>query len=775
METTDASRSPGGVEESYQHHEDPSFERLRHLLTERIAASDAVAQAVLAGSLTAEDVEGAAVQILENTPEVLDRFDDFDLAARRLGDYSGLTLPRWPDVLAVATALLAGILVLVASAYPIWNELRTVPVLEEHRPAVLLSLLGLMLTGVLAEVLLARRRRRQVVKSELADAPRRFIQSERSLEEALDILVIDRAIGELARVVLTRPSRDRVDTRSSARLATRVELENFVETDAYRRLITDLGRRGGTAVGLSGQRGSGKSELIRTACGLTATVKEGGLIGIVVPAPVAYDGSDFLRVIIREVCRAIPKPLSPWARFAISRPAKRIAAVLGGAAAGLLVWSLWMSDVNVESSDALAAALLMFGLAFYVLVISVLVKSSGGAFDLTRQMVNPFEARSSDQRLGRRRARASEYAIELERRVRYSETISVSAELGGTSGLFGGKLNSGRSLEQVPFSEADLVEELRRLLKVLNDVGYEVRIGIDELDKLRDDEEAERFLNRIKAIFPLTESSFLLSLSESAWGRYAARGIALRDAFDSSLDDVVAVEPLSFAEALRLTRRRGARITPSQMLLCHCGSGGLPRELLRQCRELVDRASDDDDASTLAVLAPRLLLAELSQQARSVAQSLHAADGTSSAKVELLALLQDIESASAFDDVLQLTGLFAVSTTNSFEKERWRDGLQATIFRHLHGAQEETSRREIQITVHRARSLMQVQTSICALTLKLLTTLEAAAEADLNSPAFTQGVVSVGDQIAHARRRLSSDPGFAHRIVTDASRALGQL
>ena len=63
------------------------------------------------------------------------------------------------------------------------------------------------------------------------------------------------------------------------------------------------------------------------------------------------------------------------------------------------------------------------------------------------------------------------------------------------------------------------------------------------------------------------------------------------DAFDSSFDEIVHVRMLRPRESRDLLKRRNTNISDAQALLCHCLSGGLPRDLLRAIRMLARVAS----------------------------------------------------------------------------------------------------------------------------------------------------------------------------------------
>ena len=181
-------------------------------------------------------------------------------------------------------------------------------------------------------------------------------------------------------------------------------------------------------------------------------------------------------------------------------------------------------------------------------------------------------------------------------------------------------LSRGRSLAQQQLTLPEIVDGFTRFLRqVITDFEYTVIVGIDELDKLESDEKAQRFLNEIKAIFGIEGVYYLISVSENAMSNFERRGLPFRDVFDSSFDDVVAVDYLTFADSRRLLNERIVGMPRQFQALCHCLSGGLARELLRTCRDLVEQAALPGAAHDLHALAGSLLRLDLRAKTRAMA------------------------------------------------------------------------------------------------------------------------------------------------------------
>jgi hypothetical protein len=188
--------------------------------------------------------------------------------------------------------------------------------------------------------------------------------------------------------------------------------------------------------------------------------------------------------------------------------------------------------------------------------------------------------------------------------IRYQQTYtsgwsgSVKAGVGGfevDGGLTGGVARARNTL-----SLPEIVVLFKEFVTELTATGP-VIIGIDELDKIATAERAQAFLNDIKSLFGVHQCYFLISISEDALSSFERRGLPLRDAFDSSLDDVVRVRPLDYPTALKLVRGRVIGLSSPYSALAYCLGGGLPREIIRWTRALVlARASVGDGLKELA-------------------------------------------------------------------------------------------------------------------------------------------------------------------------------
>ena len=148
-----------------------------------------------------------------------------------------------------------------------------------------------------------------------------------------------------------------------------------------------------------------------------------------------------------------------------------------------------------------------------------------------------------------------------------------------------------------------LREFLTQLHALTVDDQVKIVICIDELDKNADPADAVAIINGIKDLFHLTNVHVLVSVSTDALASFAARGVPLRDVFDSSFDTMVTLAPLTFNECRHLVSRRAPGFPSSAVMFAYAWSGGNARDLIRTARACVElpRRKDKDVALTEVV------------------------------------------------------------------------------------------------------------------------------------------------------------------------------
>jgi hypothetical protein len=397
-----------------------------------------------------------------------------------------------------------------------------------------------------------------------------------------------------------------------------------------------IGRLDGASIGVAGPRGSGKSTLIRGYCdggepalpgtsepGLRTLLDEvrrqdaaGGNLRCMVSAPVDYAASDFVLHLFAAFCRSV---IQRFDTAVSSSPGNSAVDLLYSFISGVeqsfrdfrsyVVLCVVPAAVLLHWQSPIAGLLRIPGAWIFYAGIAVavlgnvrLARAPGRAVRRARAAALDRYARDNGKTLA---AAARRHLAD----VRYLQT-STSGWSGTLAfpGGAGGQYSRAIAQAEQPLSHPEIVAEFRAFARdVAAEVhrrGARVFIGIDELDKIGAPEQAERFLNEIKGIFGIPHLYFMVSVSDDALTSFERRGLPLRDAFDSSFDEIIHVGLLSYTESRRLLYRRVIGLTEPYVALCHCLAGGLARDLIRAARQ-VSRASETSaDGSPLATAVP---------------------------------------------------------------------------------------------------------------------------------------------------------------------------
>ena len=386
-------------------------------------------------------------------------------------------------------------------------------------------------------------------------------------------LVLEPAITASLAIVWKDSAADLVRIQDGPELSAKADISNVVSTEAHSRLTIALNRKNGAAVGVAGPRGSGKTELARAFTELRPSDPKSRTIPLMMWAPVTYDAQTFLLRLLKELCISIlaTGTVTPGDNgLVFTSRSRRVAIVILAAVAAAAGIAL----VAIKATSTKIGPEVPFGIGGLLII--------GGAA-VAAVVFRPRWPRRRD--VGMSQETISR-AADLRTRAEFTETYTRSTQLGISGSGLSLSATGGTQLARIPLNEVDVVREFYALVRSAEVGGWQVCIAIDELDKMQDDAEAIKFLNHIKVLFPIHNCSFIVSVSENAWARFENRGIPFRDAFDSSFDEIVHVHMLQPRESRDLLKRRNTSISDAQALLCHCLSGGLPRDLLRAIRLL---------------------------------------------------------------------------------------------------------------------------------------------------------------------------------------------
>ncbi|MGP4010915.1 hypothetical protein [Streptomyces sp. 4N124] len=186
-----------------------------------------------------------------------------------------------------------------------------------------------------------------------------------------------------------------------------------------------------------------------------------------------------------------------------------------------------------------------------------------------------------------------EAAVDELRRIRYQQSFSSERSM---AGRVGGNRRFPLAMEAGVKQGTAWAERRRTYPEIVTDfLNFLVRvvqechvvIAIDELDKIKDGDSAQDFLNDIKGIFEAPGCFFLVSVSEDAAGNFERRGAPFRDVFDSAFDDMVTMDRLGLADARKILYGLLLGWTEPFIGLCYVLSGGLPRDLHRSARGVI--------------------------------------------------------------------------------------------------------------------------------------------------------------------------------------------
>ena len=508
--------------------------------------------------------------------------------------------------------------------------------------------------------LAGNRRRARYLAREIVDLERQVVDAGTALDQQRQRfveLVVATVLVESARESTSEewgtPANDEVSFRDGASLSSKANDKEFLYTAGRRDVELALTRRGGSSIGLAGSRGAGKTELARHFA-----VNRPGQVGVMTWAPASGDSEMFMRWLLRRLCEQVIAVRPGGADAVRNRSAtlvrRRFTDAMG--ANWLLIVALvtLVAGLVLVLDDWVTASRKFVGFCLLgvagVLLVDMLFRAWPTATGV-RVGVLPFRSpKLLASRFGRTvaspeppirhhladlkrrtsdwastfalrtpvdgdealaasasgdespevaeawRAGPEAIATDLLTRLDYTESIETGAEVSASVSALGGKLTTSRGLQAQRLTTLDLIEETAGLVSAVAASGRRVVIAVDELDKLSSDDDALEFLNEIKVLFPISGCSFLVSVSDHAWVNYARRGMPLRDAFDSSFDEVVRVEPLDLKQVRELLARRVGSVTLLQAGLIYSLSGGLPRDVLRSARRLARSA----DATQLA-------------------------------------------------------------------------------------------------------------------------------------------------------------------------------
>ncbi|WP_273939946.1 P-loop NTPase fold protein [Kutzneria chonburiensis] len=308
-----------------------------------------------------------------------------------------------------------------------------------------------------------------------------------------------------------------------------------------------------SAIGIAGSRGAGKSTLMEAVRNAEDLVTH----HVLLTAPVKYDAMDFTRRLFAQAAAEIiaasghnveAEHRVRRRRFRTQRGIRNALTVGLFAVLACAVF-LWAVDNN---SPLAWQWQLTLGLAASVLLILVVMAPVASAL-LHRTGPTPFALPSS--------VRLAVDALEdLAWNLEHGQKESGSIKL--LTGLLtlGGEdsVTRKRRERSLPELVADFREMLTQFSRDRTDPSKErFVVFIDELEKMAKMEDLTEAVNGIKDLMHIPGVHFVVSVSVDALVQFEQRGMAARDAFDSTFDTVFRMRGLTLTESKDILEEGG--------------------------------------------------------------------------------------------------------------------------------------------------------------------------------------------------------------------------
>jgi hypothetical protein len=427
------------------------------------------------------------------------------------------------------------------------------------------------------------------------------------LRDAVEEAVIPELIHTINR--LLAPDQERLlfvpDTLG---LRARYQAGSQVPTRAKNRAMDALRRSDGASIAVSGPRGCGKTTMLNQLC------KTDSRFSVVVSAPTRYAPKEFLIELFQRLCTKYITECG----FVVERERARNAGrrlldfsssgrgsivrlALAAISLVLLICDLfvWTAFNRLDRLGGLPLSLWSDKRVFIAVVLSLLVIV----------MIPSPAWRKLRQREPELVAQARRHLAQLQ--AEQTATIQV----GGALPVMQAAFSRSVALKTLPWSMPELVGHLCQFIEAVT-VAERARdrtvlICIDEIDRIGSAKEATQFLSEIKAIFGAAQCYFIVAIAEEFGTAFSRRAIVGRSVADNAFDEIISLEPMSFDMSRQLLQRRVPGFTDSFVWLALVLSGGMPRELIRVARRLVEITMEFEYKLLLPEFVERLVREEV--------------------------------------------------------------------------------------------------------------------------------------------------------------------
>ncbi|WP_250000792.1 hypothetical protein [Actinoplanes sp. M2I2] len=431
------------------------------------------------------------------------------------------------------------------------------------------------------------------------------------------------------------------------------DLQEAVSFTGYAKVLDFVASHDTSAVGIAGARGSGKSTLMQQLRFDPAFP----CIGIRVPVPVHHGAGELVRLLHGELAEEAYR----WARENERRvgarwswrqralPAARkvllpIARWLALLLVAIVLLFVWLGDrEDMRTIDDYRAGsdaqLARFQISYIGL--AALLGMTVIATFLAVKAWRVFQGRAllaaSPTTVG---GLATQQLAWL-RWVTTAESASKTSFKIDTLGFEGQNKLTRMERDR---GDLDAIRALRLFISdlvLLSPEGISVLICVDELDKVADAADAVKTINSVKDLFHIPGAHFLVSVSSDALLSFAARGVPVRDVFDSSFDAVIRMPALTFKEAGDLIAHRDSDVTLTAVLFSYAWSGGNARDLIRSARHCVEVRRDHGRDLPIGQVVGKVLAGDLAEVLEAAVQ-----------RLQVEGLDAELEDVLAFQELL---------------------------------------------------------------------------------------------------------------------------
>ncbi|GAB3959902.1 hypothetical protein GCM10027614_80410 [Micromonospora vulcania] len=384
-------------------------------------------------------------------------------------------------------------------------------------------------------------------------------------------------------------------------------------------------------------------------------------VGIYLPTPVFYQAAEYLRLIELRLAEEVlgDTNIEPggFPKLLRDNPARIARAALAGT-----IWPIVLLAALIvlvlENATALEPTT--------TVSVTTLLAAIAGTVAFTSMAAMVWRHLARRGRRLRNAQPAARLAYDRLMDLRWQAAVKRTAKTTGRAGWLSGEASREVAHTQRELSHPENVEGVRRFLgQVAKLTGSPVVVCVDELDKIADAQQAVDLVNALKDLFHVEGVHFIVSVSTDAMHSFAARGVPVRDVFDSSLDTVIPVAQLSWAESRALLDGRVLYFPDAAAAFCHAWSGGHAQDLIRTARAMVDARRTSKFAVPVIDVVDSIVRADVAETLEAAYGALptNANDETRTTLVELMAQVRSNDLAAAVTQHLRAIAAVAYTPT----------------------------------------------------------------------------------------------------------------